>query len=140
MVPVNTCSSLMNTSPNSRWLAPETIKPLPCVTGVAVESKSADIFAFGMLVIEVLAGKPPFEGCGEPGAACRILGGDRPELPQNVGDVDLTDPMRDLIQRCWHENPTERPEIWEVVTMWECFLRVENDEYVKGILNDWFRF
>ena len=140
MAPVNACSSLMNTSPNSRWLAPEIIKPLPCATGVAVESKSADIFAFGMLVIEVLTGKPPFEGCGEPGAACRILRGDRPELPQNAGDVDLTDPMRDLIQRCWHENPTERPEIWEVVTMWEGFLRVENDEYVKGTLNYRFRF
>ena len=140
MAPVNACSSLMNTSPNSRWLAPEIIKPLPCATGVAVESKPADIFAFGMLVIEVLTGKPPFEGCSEPGAACKILRGDRPELAQNAGDVDLTDPMRDLIKRCWHENPTERPEIGEVVTMWEGFLRVENDEYVKGILSDWFRF
>lgn len=140
MAPVNACSSLMNTSPNSRWLAPEIIKPLPCATGVAVESKPADIFAFGMLVIEVLTGKPPFEGCSEPGAACKILRGDRPELAQNAGDVDLTDPMRDLIKRCWHENPTERPEIGKVVTLWEGFLRVENDGYVKGTSNDLSRF
>ena len=140
MAPVNACSSLMNTSPNSRWLAPEIIKPLPCATGVAVESKPADIFAFGMLVIEVLTGKPPFEGCSEPGAACKILRGDRPELVQNAGDVDLTDPMRDLIKRCWHENPTERPEIGKVVTLWEGFLRVENDGYVKGTSNDLSRF
>ena len=140
MAPVNACSSLMNTSPNSRWLAPEIIKPLPCATGVAVESKPADIFAFGMLVIEVLTGKPPFEGCSEPGAACKILRGDRPELAQNAGDVDLTDPMRDLIKRCWHENPTERPEIGKVVTLWEGFLRVENDEYVKGTSNNLSRF
>ena len=140
MAPVNACSSLMNASPNSRWLAPEIIKPLPCPTGVAVESKPADIFAFGMLVIEVLTGKPPFEGCSEPGAACKILRGDRPELAQNAGDVDLTDPMRDLIKRCWHENPTERPEIGKVVTLWEGFLRVENDGYVKGTSNDLSRF
>lgn len=140
MAPVNACSSLMNTSPNSRWLAPEIIKPLPCATGVAVESKPADIFAFGMLVIEVLTGEPPFEGCSEPGAACKILRGDRPELAQNAGDVDLTDPMRDLIKRCWHENPTERPEIGKVVTLWEGFLRVENDEYVKGTSNNLSRF
>ena len=140
MAPINACSSLMNASPNSRWLAPEIIKPLPCPTGVAVESKPADIFAFGMLVIEVLTGKPPFEGCSEPGAARRILRGDRPELPQNAGDVDLTNPMRDFIQRCWREDPAKRPEIDEVVTTWEGFLQVENDEYVKGTLNDRFRF
>ena len=125
VAPINASSSLMGASPNSRWLAPEIIKPLPCATGVAVESRSADIFAFGMLVIEVLTGRIPFEEQGESRAAHRILEGGRPGLPQNAEDVGLAVPMWGLIQRCWDADPAMRPEIEEVVTTWEGLL--END-------------
>ena len=134
MAPINASPSLMEASPNSRWLAPEIIEPPPSATEIAVESQPADIFAFGMLVAEVFTGRIPFEEQGESRAAHRILEGDRPELAQNAGDLGLTDPMRDFIQRCWHTEPTKRPEIDEVVKTWEGFL--ENDEYVQGTLND----
>ena len=132
MAPINASPSLMEASPNSRWLAPEIIEPPPSAT--EIESRSADIFAFGMLVAEVFTGRIPFEEQGESRAAHRILEGDRPELAQNVGDLGLTDPMRNFIQRCWHAEPTKRPGIDEVVKTWEGFL--ENDEYVQGTLND----
>lgn len=135
MAPINTSPRLVVLSPtagNSRWLAPEII--LPDTTGVPVESKAADIFAFGMLVAEVLTGKPSFEGYHEPEVMSSILKGDRPELPQNAGDLGLTVPMWGFIQMCWDQNPTKRPEIDEVVKTWEGFL--QNYEYVQRALND----
>ena len=135
MAPINTSPRLVVLSPtagNSRWLAPEII--LPCTTGVAVESRPADIFAFGMLVAEVFTGRIPFEELEELRAARRILEGGRPELPQNAGDLGLTVPMWGFIQRCWDQNPTKRPEIDEVVKTWEGFL--QNYEYVQRTLND----
>jgi len=115
---------------NSRWLAPEIINPPSGV--IPTVSKAADIFAFGMVVAEVLTDKLPFEGSSDSGAAYRISKGERPELPQNAEDMGFTTQMRALLQRCWDQNPMERPTIDEVVTTWkglgekECVQRTPN--------------
>jgi serine/threonine protein kinase len=126
LAPINACPNLTIASPaaeNSRWLAPEIIKPPPGATGVA-ESKPADIFAFAMLAIEVFTGKLPFEKCGNSGAANRILKGDRPELPQNAEVLGLTVKMWEFLQKCWDPDPTERPTIEDVVRTWKGFLGI----------------
>ncbi|CAM6072004.1 unnamed protein product [Sphagnum tenellum] len=69
--------------------------------------QESDVYAFAMLCYEILTGKMPFEGhCREE---LLIPPGHRPCLPPYVSrDV------RELQQRCCHEDPHERPNFSEI--------------------------
>jgi serine/threonine protein kinase len=117
---MNTHPSLTAVSPtagNLRWLAPEIFNPLRA--GVPLESARADVFAFGMLAIEVFTGTLPFVECDSEEVIRRILEGTRPELPRNAGDVGLTTERWQLLQRCWDQDPANRPTMEEVARIWE---------------------
>ena len=107
---------------NMRWLAPEIISPPSGTHPIVFESKPADIFSFAMLAVEIFTGNEPFQGQGDPKAVYRILKKDRPEFPQNPEEVGLTMEMRNLLQRCWDPEPTERPTIDDVVNAWAGFI------------------
>ncbi|KAF9647773.1 kinase-like protein, partial [Thelephora ganbajun] len=115
------------TAGNARWLAPEIIRPPPGASCTDIESKSADVFAFAMVAVEVFTGNLPFEEQGNPGAVNRIFRGDRPAFPQNAEDIGLTVQMWEFLRRCWHPDHTKRPTIDEVVRTWEGLLG-DNDE------------
>ena len=54
---------------------------------------------------EVLTGACPFDGSSNPVQLCRdIAAGQRPVLPP-----DCPADIRDLLQRCWSEQPELRP-------------------------------
>ena len=95
-----------------------------------VESKAADVFAFGMLAVEVFTGKIPFENLENEAAALRILKGGRPEMPENAEAIGLTVEIWNLLKSCWHQNPKRRPTIEEVVRRWRKF--VEDDGYLTS--------
>ena len=105
-----------------RWLAPEiTIHdgiPHPPI----IESKEADVFALGMVAVEVFTGEVPFGEILSITAALSILEGLRPSKPQNAGEVGLTDEMWKAIQKCWRKNPDKRPKVAEVVEQWQNFV------------------
>lgn len=112
---------------NTRWLAPEIIKPSPEVQGI-LESRPADIFAFAMLAIEIFTGRIPFpEEHNDRTVVRRIYSGDRPVYPQNALEVGLTTPIWEFLQRCWDTNPMKRPTIDEVVERWKGFLENNNE-------------
>lgn len=79
------------------------------------ESKAADMFAFGMLAVEVFTGNVPFVEQSNQEVVFQILGGVRPGMPENAKEVGLTAQMWKLITSCWQENPKKRPTIGEVV-------------------------
>ena len=124
---VNANPELTVASPDvgkSRWLAPEIINPPPDPIIPAVESKSADIFALGMLGVAVFTGKLPFEECSDVGAASRISEGGRPERPRDTGDTELTPEIWQLFERCWDHDPRRRLTIEEVVKRCEDLLGI----------------
>ena len=80
------------------------------------ESKPADVFAFGMLAVEIFTGQVPFvEQENAAVVVFRILRGDRPKIPKNAQEVGLTVEIWNLIERCWQQNPKKRPTIAQVV-------------------------
>ena len=77
-----------------------------------------DVFAFGMLVVEVFNGKVPFYALTEVQAKERILKGDRPWTPRVIKDPEFTKGMEELLKRCWLDEPDKRPTMERVVEEW----------------------
>ena len=101
----------------SHWIAPEFIGSNP-----KQKTKSADVFAFAMLAVEVYTGELPFKVTPASFACIMIFHGHRPGRPQ-AKPFGFTEGMWKFIQRCWNQEPIERPSIDEVVNTWEGFVK-----------------
>lgn len=91
-----------------RWQAPEILAASPAVQG----SKEADIFAFGMVVVEVFTAEVPFHPHSDQQVFHMIESG---EIPKLSGDTEVVNGMRKLLKRCLKFSPQDRPNIKEVV-------------------------
>ncbi|XP_072043460.1 uncharacterized protein [Amphiura filiformis] len=113
---------ITQTTMKGTWMfwAPEIIKPGEGV--VSKYSKNSDIFAYGMLVLEICTREEPFPGANFFQYMMTIYEGraKTPTIPESC-PKDLSD----LMKRCWNHEPTERPTIgtiieelayWELVT------------------------
>jgi len=100
------------------YLAPELL------SGHGSYSQATDIYAFGMIMWEISSHEKPFlEFVHDKLLALRIFRGLRPTI------TDDTPPFyRDLMQKCWHSDPTQRPtarEIYMLIFNWEGFTTQE---------------
>ncbi|XP_038066683.1 angiopoietin-1 receptor-like [Patiria miniata] len=81
-----------------RWLAIESL------TRRVYKSKS-DVWSFGILLWEIATyGSTPYPGIESKSLAERLLDGYRMPKPENC-----TDEIYNLMLKCWHEVPSERP-------------------------------
>ena len=87
-----------------------------------MESKAADVFAFGMLAVEVFTGKIPFEERKNQAVVHRISQGGRPGMPGHSEAVGLTVEIWNLLESCWQQDPKKRPAMEGVVRRWRKFL------------------
>ena len=112
----------------SRWLAPEIITPARKGSSMPVmESKPADVFAFGMFAVEVFTGKVPFEEQKNEAVVLHISRGRRPEMPGNAQAVGLTGEVWKLLESCWQQSPKKRPTMEEVVRILQGFVGNSGD-------------
>jgi hypothetical protein len=95
------------------WRAPEVLEELlkkRCERKEEIWIESVDVYSFAMTSYEVLTGHIPFYGYGKRDWK-RIIDGERPHLP------DYIDPqLRELVERCWHKVPSERPTFIDLVS------------------------
>ncbi|KAL4298082.1 hypothetical protein GQ457_12G000770 [Hibiscus cannabinus] len=100
-------SSPRSYDPNlSIWYAPEVLLELEQTFSgslVLKYSEKADVYSFGMLCFELLAGKPPFEGHVEK-MSRSIIAGERPLFPCTVPKY-----LVNFTKKCWHMDPNQRP-------------------------------
>jgi len=87
-----------------------------------MESKAADVFAFGIFAAELFTGTAPFETETHVVAAQNHGKGKRPEMPENAQKGGLTDEIWKLLERCWEQKPKKRPTMEEVVRRWQGFV------------------
>ena len=97
-------------------MAPELLLPTKfglCNTRV---SKQADVYAFGMVVYEVLTGCPPFgkEGRRSAEVTMRVIEGKRPSKPENAEDTGFDGGTWKLVQQCWNGNRDKRPTVEDI--------------------------
>ncbi|KAG0625394.1 hypothetical protein M758_2G051800 [Ceratodon purpureus] len=90
------------------WRAPEVLKALQDRRQPEFTTK-VDVYSYAMTCYEILTGLVPFEDYCKSDYSV-VIGGERPELP---GDVNIH--MSELLNRCWHAIPDERPEFSEIV-------------------------
>ncbi|GJP75095.1 hypothetical protein CLOP_g5586 [Closterium sp. NIES-67] len=89
-----------------RWMAPEVIEHR------AYDHK-ADVFSFGITLWELLTGKLPYADLTPLQAAVSVVQkGLRPAIPKGTHPR-----LAELMARCWHSNPVERPEFSHVLRM-----------------------
>jgi len=93
----------------SPWMAPECFGR-PRVT------KETDVYAMGMLIIEVFTGFPPFYGEVKRNMLhWKVVEGLRPRRPGPPADSrGFSDELWELVNRCWVQDPNKRPSIASV--------------------------
>ncbi|MFG2997171.1 serine/threonine-protein kinase [Streptomyces sp. NPDC048340] len=78
------------------YVAPESAEGRP-------QTSAVDIYGAGILLYELLTGRPPFAG----GTALEVLHRHLSEEPQRP--ANLPEPLWTVIERCMRKEPTERP-------------------------------
>ncbi|KAK3280146.1 hypothetical protein CYMTET_12002, partial [Cymbomonas tetramitiformis] len=86
------------------WKAPELFEQ------DAAATKKSDVYAFAMLMYELVARKYPFEGLPDARVIQLVVDkNERPNLPPGVLPA-----YAELMKACWGHNPTERPSFFNV--------------------------
>lgn len=113
----------------SRWCSPETLR-----AGSSELTKASDIYAFGMLAYEVglgfrtvtpsysnhfqiFSGRVPFHDRQDVAAVMTVITTN--ERPPRPAHQQLFDQLWEVIERCWQNDPSQRPAIREVVAFLE---------------------
>jgi TolB-like protein/Tfp pilus assembly protein PilF len=81
------------------YMSPEQVQGLPADT-------RSDIFAFGLLVYELLTGRQPFAGGSAADTMAAILRDDPPPLRTPSGDAPAW--LTSIVMRCLHKAPAAR--------------------------------
>ena len=91
-----------------QYMAPEVLSGEP-------HSRKSDVYAFGVLLCEMIAGAPPFQALDAMQAAQHVLNDNaRPDIPRHC-----TRAYADVIQSCWAAAPAARPHFDDVVRVLE---------------------
>ncbi|KAL6991074.1 hypothetical protein U1Q18_009194 [Sarracenia purpurea var. burkii] len=104
------CDILADDPGTYRWMAPEMIKQKSY-------GRKVDMYSFGLILWEMIAGTIPYEDMTPIQAAFAVVNKNlRPAIPG-----DCLPAMRALIEQCWSTQPEKRPEFWQVVKVLEQF-------------------
>jgi serine/threonine protein kinase len=125
-VPTNRCGG-------GRWMAPELHHPEKFNLPSSARTIASDVFAFGMLVLEIYTEQPPFFDISHNATVYfKIVDGDRPSKPsekQCPGNTAPPGTIWALVERCWAQKPSVRPLMNEVSEeLKREFVRVKHDK------------
>jgi serine/threonine protein kinase len=94
-----------------RWMAPELFDP---DASSYTLTASSDVYALAMVFLEVLTGKLPFsEFNSDFHVSTAVMRGRRPRRP--TGLPDLTDDFWRLVEHCWEQETSQRPDITTIL-------------------------
>ncbi|KAG6907970.1 hypothetical protein DXG01_006695 [Tephrocybe rancida] len=92
------------------------------------KTEASDVYAFGMVCYEILAGERPFGKVKAIAVIQKIMKGQHPQRPIRKGPLErgLTEEMWKMMKRCWAQNPDERPTAAEIVQLLPSINRPSN--------------
>ena len=89
------------------YMAPELFSEAP------VPSKEADMYAFGMVIYEVITGVRPFGQRRMQELLLLNSGGVKPDRPEEPVAIGFGQGTWEFAERCWDGNPEQRPTAGE---------------------------
>ena len=107
-------SKAINTQ-TSIYIAPE-------LYGNSTYSKEGDVYAFSIIVYEIITNTKPFNNLSFNEVLTKVASGFRPEIPSKIPE-----PYKKLIEKCWSQNPSDRPSFEQIVNC----LR-DTNEFITG--------
>ena len=87
-------------------------------------SFSLDVYAFGMTLFILITENNPFAYQKPKDILAKIKSGNRPQFPQNINKNWMK-----LINKCWKQNPEERPSFEEICNV------LESKEFVNEYID-----
>lgn len=93
------------------FMAPELLLPAKFGLEKGVPSKEADVYALSMTTYQILTGKRPFLPRRKARIICAAISGERPVKPEDAEEIGMTVALWDLLEECWREDRTMRPNI-----------------------------
>jgi len=138
----HTSSSTPKGGGTTRWTGPELLYPDRFGRGDGRMTRESDCYALGMVILEVLSGKPPFPGDSNLIVIVKVINDERPEKPQGREEVWFTDDLWEILEQCWLPQPERRPAIEVVLkclqqnsTAW-LPLPPDSDDYAQSDSDD----
>jgi serine/threonine-protein kinase OSR1/STK39 len=103
------------------------------VQGHAAYDSSADIWSFGITLLELAYGKPPYlndlNGKYSPFKVLKRIMDEPPPQLSDDQSHSFSRAMRDLVGRCLHKEPSERPSAGQLLRH-RFFAQAKGKEYV----------
>lgn len=87
-------------------MSPELVNPRPDSDDSRPTTKS-DCYSLGMVILEVLSGRPPFTNLNDSVIAQKVIAGECPESPDGAW---YTEDLWRTLKCCWSRWPKNRPE------------------------------
>jgi len=87
-----------------KWMSPESLFERKYST-------KSDVFSFGVVIYEILAQEPPWKDLTPIETSAKVRDGYRMMLPKNC---DCPPALQELMERCWAQRPSERPDFVEI--------------------------
>ncbi|TYI56200.1 hypothetical protein E1A91_D11G193100v1 [Gossypium mustelinum] len=104
-----------------RWMAPEVIEHKPY-------DHKADVFSFGISLWELLTGELPYGLLTPLQAAVAVVQKSlRPTIPKHAHPR-----LRELLERCWLQDPSQRPNFSEIIDILKQIAKEVADEGEDG--------
>ena len=108
-------TTLSEGSGTLRWMSPELVDPARFGAKNGRPTKESDCYALGMVILEVLTGKIPFQGFNNLVVTMKIVEGAHPGRPKGPEAVWFTDDLWGTLEQCWLYKPKQRPSIESVL-------------------------
>ncbi len=70
------------------------------------------MYAFGVMINEMLAKEPPFSGRGVGEIRTTVLSGGRPDASLSAPRV-----LQDVVTKCWDQDPAARPSFEKILDL-----------------------
>ena len=135
----HTNSSTSTSAGTKRWMSPELLDPDHFGCKSSRPTKDSDCYALGMVILEVLSGKPPFTNCNDVGVVRKVIEGEHPGRPQGREEVWFTDDLWEMLERCWSSQPERRPAVDAVLqcleqgsAAWQPLPQADSDDYASS--------